>query len=77
LRTAEIRLAQRDSFPHEGYSYYEDETCYLVAGRYYLHRLDKQTMTWHEVPTDVPRDIIKTPSDQREEKHLLSKLKKK
>jgi len=55
-------MKQRDSFPHEGYSYFEDELCYIVAGRYYVHRLDKQTMEW---------------SDIREDMNALSKLRKK
>lgn len=77
LKTAEIKMKQRDSFPHEGYSYYEDETSYIVAGRYYIHRLYKQTMTWDEVPNDVQREIEKTASDQREDHNLMQKNKKK
>ena len=41
LKTAEIKMKHRDAFPHDGYAYYEDEYCYIVAGRYYLHRLEK------------------------------------
>ena len=37
LKTADIQMTQPDAFPCDGYSYYEDDNCYLVAGRYYVH----------------------------------------
>ena len=55
LKTAEIKLKNKDAFPHEGYNYYEDCECFLVAGRYYLHRLDKQTMEWSDICCDFER----------------------
>ena len=49
LKTAEIKLKERDAFPGDGYSYVEDDECYVVAGRYYVHRLEKQTLIWSVV----------------------------
>lgn len=46
LKTADIKLAARDAFPSDTYSYYEDDTCFMVAGRYYIHNLYKATMEW-------------------------------
>ena len=46
LKTAEIKLGERDAFPGEGYHYVEDQDYYIVAGRYYVHRLDKHSLKW-------------------------------
>lgn len=46
LKTAEIKLKERDAFPGDGYSYIEDNDCFVVAGRYYVHRLDKKSLHW-------------------------------
>ena len=46
LKTAEIKLCERDAFPGEGYHYVEDADSYVVAGRYFVHRLDKLTLGW-------------------------------
>ena len=50
LKTNDIKLAERDAFPGEGYQYIEDADCYVVAGRYFVHRLDKRMLQWSAIP---------------------------
>lgn len=42
----ELFLKNKDSFCNDNYSYYEDEFHYIIAGRYYIHFLTKQSLTW-------------------------------
>lgn len=48
-KCADLVLKQKDSFSNENYTYFEDEHFYLVAGKYYLHLLNKETLTWDAI----------------------------
>eukprot|EP00347_Sterkiella_histriomuscorum_P006930 403350890 len=58
-KCAELYLKMKDAFTNENYSYYEDEFQYVVAGRCYLHLLDKAKMQWELVEA-----YIQTPKFQ-------------
>lgn len=79
LKTNDIKLAERDAFPGEGYHYVEDAFSFIVAGRYYVHRLDKQTLQWSVIPQHehCARQIVKSHNDVREDANMRERVAKK
>ena len=66
LKTNDICLKERDAFPGEGYHYVEDKDCFVVAGRYFVHRLDKLTLKWEILAQNhstCSRNIAKSSND--------------
>ncbi len=45
-KCADLYLKQRDSFSNDNFSYYEDDLQFIIPGKYYLHILYKETLTW-------------------------------
>ena len=48
-KCADLYLKIKDAFANDNFTYYEDERQFVVAGRFYLHSLDKHSMNWEIV----------------------------
>lgn len=48
-KCADLLMVMKDAFANDNYSYFEDEHYYVIPGRYYIHALSKDTMTWEIV----------------------------
>ncbi|CDW72823.1 UNKNOWN [Stylonychia lemnae] len=48
-KCAELFLKMKDAFANDNYSYFEDEQQYVVAGRFYVHCLNKALFQWETV----------------------------
>ena len=45
-KCADLFLKCKDSFSCDNYSYFEDDDLYIAPGKYFLHVLCKETLTW-------------------------------
>ena len=78
FKTQEIKLKERDAFPGDGYHYIEENDFFIVAGRYYVHKLDKKTLEWDIIKQkgSCSREFRKTHNDSQEDINIKQRRAK-